>query len=414
MAHVPASVYDVAIVGAGPAGAATATLLARAGYRVALLDRASFPRDKACAENLSPAAEPILRELGVLEAITAGPVSRLRGFKVYAPSGATFQGEYAGTSDARGQALHETGLVVPRLLLDAALVGAARQAGATLREGWRVASLAPLGDAATSGYRLTAAAGTEEITANLVIAADGVHSTIARRLGLSRAGRLRKIGLVAHLRGIAGVGEYTEMHVAGRRYVGIAPLEARPQGDLCNVALVVDEARDGRAVAGRATAFLLEALATFPGLRDRLGRASITRRVLSVSRLNVRVRRMSAAGVLLVGDAAGYYDPFTGEGMYRALRGAQLAAVVAHQALAHGDSSAAGLARYDHLMRAEFRGKRVVEGIIQTAVQMPPLMNRVATVLGRDQTMADTVVAVTGDFLPASAVLRPGFLLRLL
>jgi flavin-dependent dehydrogenase len=406
--------FDVAIVGAGPAGATAATLLARAGHRVVLLDRANFPRDKPCAENLSPAAEPILRELGALEAITLGPVGRLRGFRVYAPNGATFQGDYAGTKDARGRALHETGLVVPRLRLDATLVEAARRSGAEVREGWRLGALAPLGDAPTRGYQLAAASGQSNITARLVIAADGVHSTVARRLGLARPGRLRKIGLVAHLRGIAGVGDYTEMHVAARRYVGIAPLEDTGAGDLCNVAMVVDEARDGRAVAGRATAFLLEALATFPALAGRLERATLTRRVLAVSRLNVRARRMSGAGVLLVGDAAGYYDPFTGEGMYRALRGAQLAATVAGDALVGGDTSAAALVRYDRLMRAEFRGKRTVEAVIQSAVQLPPFLNHVAAVLGRDQSLADTVVGVTGDFLPASAVLRPGFLLRLL
>jgi flavin-dependent dehydrogenase len=406
--------YDVAIVGAGPAGATTAILLARAGRRVIMLDRARFPRDKACAENLSPAAEPILRELGALAAITSGPVGRMRGFRVYAPSGAFFQGDYSGTKDARGRALHETGLVVPRLRLDAALVEAARSADVILREDWRLGRLVPLGDAAASGYRLTAATGQADITARLVIAADGVHSTVARRLGLSRPGRLRKIGLVAHMRGIAGVGEYTEMHVAHRRYVGIAPLEGPDQGDLCNVAMVVDEVRDGRAVAGRATGFLRDALATFPGLVDRLERATITRRVLTVSRLNMRARRISDAGVLLVGDAAGYYDPFTGEGLYRALRSAQLAAGVADAALACRDTSGAVLARYDHLMRAEFRGKRTVEGIIQSAVQIPPFMNHVATVLGRRKALADIVVGVTGDFLPASAVLRPGFLVRLL
>ncbi|HEV2237698.1 MAG TPA: FAD-dependent oxidoreductase, partial [Ktedonobacterales bacterium] len=176
--------FDVAVVGAGPAGATTATLLARAGQRVVLLDRARFPREKPCAENLSPAAEPILRELGALEAVTAGPVGRLRGFRVYAPNGATFQGDYAGTRNAQGRALHETGLVVPRLRLDTALVDAARQAGVMLHEGWRLGGLAPAGATATHGYQLTAATGQPDITARLVIAADGVHSTVARRLGL--------------------------------------------------------------------------------------------------------------------------------------------------------------------------------------------------------------------------------------
>ena len=127
----------------------------------------------------------------------------------------------------------------------------------------------------------------------------------------------------------------------------------------------------------------------------------------------MRARRLSDAGLLLVGDATGYYDPFTGEGIYRALFGAGLAAQVALPALAAGDLSAVRLAAYDRAHRQAFRGKRLIEQIIQSAVRFPPLMNHIAWTLGRRKAMADTVVAVTGDFLPASAVLRPGYLLRL-
>src|SRR5215475_13010197 len=90
-------VYDVAIVGAGPAGAAMATYLARAGRRVVVVDRAIFPRDKPCAEYLSPAAEPILRELGVLDRFDVTRLSRLRGFRIHAPDGRIFQGDFAAT-----------------------------------------------------------------------------------------------------------------------------------------------------------------------------------------------------------------------------------------------------------------------------------------------------------------------------
>ena len=122
---------------------------------------------------------------------------------------------------------------------------------------------------------------------------------------------------------------------------------------------------------------------------------------------------LSDAHLLLVGDATGYYDPFTGEGIYRALHGAEMVASVALPALARDDLSASGLSAYDRLYREAFRGKRLVEQIIQLAVQTPPLMNHIAGVLRSRKAMADTMIAVTGDFLPASAVLRPGYLLRL-
>jgi flavin-dependent dehydrogenase len=216
------------------------------------------------------------------------------------------------------------------------------------------------------------------------------------------------------MRGIEELTAYGEMHVANRRYVGLAPLEATGTGALCNVALVVDEARDGPQIAGHPDRYLFKTLATFPRLRDRITHAIVTRRTLTASRLAVYPHRLVLPGLLLIGDAAGYFDPFTGEGIFHALRSAELATEVVSEALTDGDLGADRLERYAQRYRREFRGKRAIEWIIQAAVQVPPLMNHIARNLSRRKGMADTIVAVTGDFLPPSAVLNPWFLVRLL
>src|SRR5215831_13992925 len=157
--------YDVAIVGAGPAGSASAILLARAGWRIALVDRSSFPRDKPCAEYLSPAAEPLLTELGVMDQLEATRPARLRGFRIYAPNGGMIQGDFAATRDAGGQSLFETGLAIPRLRLDATLVDGARRAGAELHTNWRLAQLARKDGA----WKLTPVGEGEPIKARLLL-----------------------------------------------------------------------------------------------------------------------------------------------------------------------------------------------------------------------------------------------------
>src|SRR5262249_55627915 len=145
-----------------------------------------------------------------------------------------------------------------------------------------------------------------------------------------------------------------------------------------------------------------------------LENARVVRRTLTVSRISARARRLSGDGLLLIGDAGGYFDPFTGEGIYRALRTAKLASRIACEGLAQQQLDASSLARYDRACRGEFRGKRAAEYLIQSAVQLPAVADRLAAVLARKPDLPHTIIAVTGDFLPPAAILRPGFLWRLL
>ena len=126
-------------------------------------------------------------------------------------------------------------------------------------------------------------------------------------------------------------------------------------------------------------------------------------------------RRAWAPGAALVGDAADFFDPFTGEGIYASLRGAEMLAPLVVEALTARtprDADAA-LRAYGHMRGQEFKGKWAVERIIGAAVTFPALMNVAARSLALRPEMAHTIVGVTGDFVPAREVLRPGFLLRL-
>jgi menaquinone-9 beta-reductase len=125
--------------------------------------------------------------------------------------------------------------------------------------------------------------------------------------------------------------------------------------------------------------------------------------------------RAWAPGAALVGDAADFFDPFTGEGIYAALRGAELLAprLVASLESRSPRGADALLADYERARVSEFSGKWTVERIIGAAVSFPSLMNIGARSLSLCPAMAHTIVGVTGDFVPAGEVLRAGFLLRL-
>src|ERR671932_210945 len=129
-------VADVIVVGGGPAGAATATALARAGVDVVVLDRARFPRAKPCSEYLSPEASRVLASMGALDAVEGAGAARLAGMTVRAPDGTQLRGDFAAPHGFRG--FRDRGLALPRVRLHPILLDCARRAGARVEERVRV------------------------------------------------------------------------------------------------------------------------------------------------------------------------------------------------------------------------------------------------------------------------------------
>lgn len=205
------------------------------------------------------------------------------------------------------------------------------------------------------------------------------------------------------------MGSTAEMHVGAIGYAGLN----RIGDDRYNVALVVPQPA-ARGARGRPTEFFFESLERFPGLRGRVRRDQLDRDVLVTGPFASRARRVTAPGALLVGDAADFFDPFTGQGITAALRGAELAARVADPALAApGIVTATALAPYRRLRRKAFAGKWAMERLIGYGMLLPTLFDRAVGRLGLRAGMAHTLVGVTGDFVPAARVLDPRFLARM-
>ena len=398
---------DVLIAGAGPAGSAAAVHLARAGWRVIVVDRAAFPRDKPCSEYMSPEAVRLLDRLGVVPDLEAAGAVALEGTTVIGARGSRLTGLFC---EAEPLPFRPAGLSLPRRILDARLVRAAREAGAEVRERTRVEAL--LHDrGAVAGALVRGPDGRHSpIRARLTIGADGLGSLVARRLGKRHNALPRRVAFVAHVSGVSGMGRTAEMHVGDAGYVGLNRIGT----DLYNVALVVPQGRAAEA-RGDATRFFFAALDSFPGVRGRVDARRLEREVLVTGPFASRAGRVTAAGALLVGDAADFFDPFTGQGIYSALRGAEMAADTACGALERpGILPAEALASYRHLRRRAFAGKWAVERLIGYGMFLPALFDHVVGRLGRHPEMAHTLIGVTGDFVPAGRVLNPRFLTRML
>jgi flavin-dependent dehydrogenase len=398
---------DVLVVGAGPGGSAAAALLARAGFRVAAVDRAAFPRDKACSEYMSPETVRLLDRFGVVPDLEAAGAAPLHGTAVTAARGSRLHGRFAL---AGPPPFRPTGLSVSRRVLDHALVGAARRAGAEVLERTAVEELLYDGGAVAGAVVRDPAGSRHALRARLTVGADGLRSLVARRLGPRSHGRPRRIAFVAHVDGVTGMGDSAELHVGSCGYVGLNPIGA----GRTNVALVIPARRGGNA-RGRVEAFFIESLRAFPGLHERVAAGALVRRVLATGPFAAWSGRVTADGAALVGDAADFFDPFTGEGIYSALRGAALLAETAEAALAAGGPvTAARLRPYRRARRRTFAGKWAVERLIGYGMLFPALFDRAVERLGRRAGMADTLIGVTADFVPARRVLNPLFLARMI
>jgi len=407
---------DVAIVGGGPAGAALALRLARRGLDVLVLERASAWRWRAGGVFASPAAMRELRGLGLGEELLRRIAQPVPAMRVETPGGVSFRLTYRAERAGDG-APGERAVGIDRSTLDPALLAAAEAAGARIRPGTTFES-ADLQGARRAPVTVSARdeAGELVVEARVLAGADGLRSAVARAVGVERRPRLPgRVGLTFHLADAAGDSvRDARMVVLPGAYCGIAPVP----GGRVNVGIVLFGGA-WRAQLGRtgpratAAAVLRSVPAAGPdgpgeGWRD----GAVLDAIVGAAPLGSRVARRAGDGWLLLGDAAGFLDPFTGEGLHRALVSARLAAEAIEACLEGPDR--APLRRYDRAMGARFAGKDVVSLLVQRFLEHPSLFEYAARRLATRERVRATMGLVMGDLVPASRGLDPRFLARLL
>jgi menaquinone-9 beta-reductase len=391
----PAFEAEVAVVGGGPAGAAVAAHLASAGRDVVVLERLPRPVWRACGVYTSPLTRRRLASLGLPAADLDRLIRPISAMNVETADGkAGCRLEYPVPHTACG---------VDRVHLEQALLGLIRARGVRVFEGAVVRSV----ELAGHGARLAVsqAEGVSTWTARVVVGADGPTSVVARAARVSRTTSWFRRGALTGHRALTV--DDARMIVGEGWYIGIAPVPS----DRVNLGLVMDEGALRRRLAqSRPAAVVDDVVRTLVGA-DVLVDAPPTDDVATHLPLAHRVRRAAGDGYVLVGDAAGFVDPLSGEGLHRALVSAELAADAIDRHLA-GDRLALG--EYDRHLRARFRSKDVLSWALQLFMLRPALARRAIRRLDQRLDMRRSFAAALAELAPASTVLDPRFVARLL
>jgi flavin-dependent dehydrogenase len=358
----------------------------------------------------SPLTHVELRDIGMAPDVLARVARRVAHLWIDAPGGASFALTYGHQGNDT-----PTALGFDRSALDPCLLEMAAVAGVDVRRGATVTTVDAAGGRPILRVRT---AGRESVVrARVLVGADGIRSTVARSLGVTRPSPVGlRVGLTYHvdadefaLPRVAGGDADGHMVVLDGAYCGFAPVP----GDRVNVGIVIAARRRRARLAdlgarGVADSILREARRRAIGVD---GAPAPLEPIAGASPIAHQVARAAGSGWLLAGDSAGFIDPFTGEGLHRALVSARLADRAVATYL-RGRSSA--LADYDAAMRRRFNGKDVMSWMAQVFLSRPDLFDYAARRLVARPSLRHRLGLLMGDLVPASGAVDPRFILAVL
>jgi flavin-dependent dehydrogenase len=371
--------YDVIVIGAGPAGSTVSTLLAREGLRALLLEKSRFPREKVCGEFIMPECLSVFDRLGVSELMFDAGAKIIDQWALFAPDGRGVCVPMEWIADGRKQAIG-----ISRARMDLILLERARAAGVDAREGFHVSPrlLRENGRIFIEGK--ADGETVERFSAPVVIDASGRIGAFSNRVAqrVSLLGGSRLFGCKVHLRAVEGMRSVGELFFYRDGYGGMSDVE----NDRTNLCFITTEAtlREAR---GNHEKLLDLTMRSNPAARRRLRNAVIEGQWVGMGPISYG-RRRPVPGVISIGDAGAFIDPFTGSGILLALSSAELAAEVICQAISEGVRDAGSIAnRYDRQHRARFAWRFRASALLRAMAFNPRARNALVHALTRYQSL---------------------------
>lgn len=400
--HSAAPTYDAIVIGARCAGASTAMLLARGGYRVLLLDRATFPSDTLSTHQIQLPGVILLDQWGLLDRLIAAGTPPARGMR-FDPGIVVLESD--SPPDVRTAAIYSP----RRTLLDALLLDAAREAGVEVREGFTVEELTADGNRITGirGHTRTGTTVTER--ARIVIGADGKHSLVAKTVKPA----------VSFEQPAKAFGYYTywsdvplnrgELYGRERRFGG-----AFPTNNGLIITYVSGPAAEFHDFRGNLEPNLLRALDSFGTLGERVRAGKRADRIYGTADLPNRLLKPFGEGWALVGDAGLVMDPLTGQGIGHAFQQADWLSTALDAGFSGRSPLPVALADYER--RRNQRTKPIYDFTLDLVSFSPPRPEQVAlfrSLVGKQEQIDRFFGAMTG-VVPLTYFFSPGNLTKII
>jgi geranylgeranyl reductase family protein len=364
--------YDVAIIGAGPAGSAAAHFLAQQGLKVLLLDKFDFPRDKTCGDAMLPRALNVIKDMGLLpEVLRLG--HRVNKLDIFAPRGHSTLAPIPAQPEWPNYTL-----VIPRLILDDIIRQRALASGAQFQSPIHVTGLEqdPAGVTVKGGRQGRSVA----VKAKLAIIATGASPKLLLQLGLLKQMPCMLVAARAYFEGVQDVDDLLHLRFDGVPLPGYGWIFPLPDGSANVGAGFLPKA--GRTPATPAAAF--EAFIQIRPIQNMLAQAKQTGPVKGYPlRTDFATAPTYAERILLVGEAAGLVNPLTGEGIDYALESGRIAAEHVAAMFASGDFSVQRLIDYDRSLRQQFQRLFVTCNWMRDWFINRPMLNRLVSVSNR-------------------------------
>jgi len=402
--------YDIIIVGAGPAGSTAGLFASKQGLNVLLVDKESFPRDKICGDALSGKSVTVLRELNLLEKTQSLPGAHIQSIVFSSPDHAYFRLDLTKTSLKNVP----KGFVIRRKNFDTFLFNEAKKAVTSTLENFTVTDLI-VEDGVVRGIKGRENRNNKELYyyGNLVFGADGYKSIVARKRNLyEHDPKHWVVALRCYYKNVTDLTDQIELHYVDQvipGYFWIFPLE----NGYANVGIgMLHEYIKRRNVDLKKT---LEDTIASEYFRNRFKHAEPMEKPIGWNLpVGSKRRKSYGDGFLLLGDAAGLIDPFTGEGIGNAMYSAKIAVQTAVKALSNKDFSQKFLSRYEDQLWDTIGDELGVSSKLQKIGRSRFLLNLVINKAAKSAEVSNLIAGMLANEIPRNRLANPLFYIKLL